>query len=163
MAMRDTLLYTSGTLGLALAFVHGLLGETRVFARARIEPERLGRLILGCLALQRGGVGRCRRPADRSAMDGLADGAIFRVGNSSRLGCCRALSPVLSSLLAGAVDRRNRHMLFAVATALCEQHKGKVIVIAGDEITCWKIILGARTKALEAAAAVKGVAIFPQL
>ena len=30
-------------------------------------------------------------------------------------------------------------------------------------ITGWKIILGARTKALEAAAAVKGVAIFPQL
>jgi len=73
------------------------------------------------------------------------------------------LMPVLSSLLAGAVDLRNRHMLFAVATALCEQHKGKVILIAGDEITCWKIILGARTKALEAAAAVKGVAIFPQL
>jgi hypothetical protein len=41
--------------------------------------------------------------------------------------------PVLSSLLAGAVDLRNRHMLFAVATALCEQHKGKVIVIAGDD------------------------------
>jgi hypothetical protein len=47
MAMRDTLLYASGTLGLAAAFVHGLLGETRVFARARIEPERLGRLIRG--------------------------------------------------------------------------------------------------------------------
>jgi hypothetical protein len=38
--MRDSLLYASGTLGLAAAFVHGLLGETRVFARARIEPER---------------------------------------------------------------------------------------------------------------------------
>src|SRR5215831_15510731 len=45
--MRDLFLYTSGTLGLAAAFVHGLLGETRVFARARIEPERLGRLIRG--------------------------------------------------------------------------------------------------------------------
>jgi hypothetical protein len=40
-------LYASGALGLAMAFVHGLLGETRVFARARIEPERLGRLIRG--------------------------------------------------------------------------------------------------------------------
>src|SRR5262249_5245501 len=45
--MRDFFLCASGTLGLALAFVHGLLGETRVFARARIEPERLRRLIRG--------------------------------------------------------------------------------------------------------------------
>ena len=30
---------------MAVAFVHGLLGETHVFARARIEPERLRRLI----------------------------------------------------------------------------------------------------------------------
>ena len=43
--MRDLLLYASGTLGLAAAFVHGWLGETQVFARARIEPERLRRLI----------------------------------------------------------------------------------------------------------------------
>src|ERR1700751_5649069 len=43
--MRDLLLYASGTLGLAAAFVHGLLGETRVFAHARIEPERLRLLI----------------------------------------------------------------------------------------------------------------------
>src|SRR5215831_15198915 len=57
--MRDLFLYTSGTLGLALAFVHGLLGETRVFARARIEPERLGRLIRGvwhCSAVAWAGV-----------------------------------------------------------------------------------------------------------
>jgi hypothetical protein len=47
MAMRDLPLYASGTLGLAAAFVHGLLGETRVFARARIEPERLRLLIRG--------------------------------------------------------------------------------------------------------------------
>ena len=45
--MRDLFLYASGALGLAMAFVHGLFGETRVFARARIEPERLGRLIRG--------------------------------------------------------------------------------------------------------------------
>src|SRR5262245_17358988 len=46
-------------LGLALAFVHGLLGETQVFARARIEPERLGRLIRGvwhCSAVAWAGV-----------------------------------------------------------------------------------------------------------
>src|SRR5262245_11166977 len=43
--MRDVLLCASGILGLAVAFGHGLLGETHVFARARIEPERLRRLI----------------------------------------------------------------------------------------------------------------------
>lgn len=73
--MRDTLLYASGTLGLVAAFLHGLLGETRVFARARIEPERLGRLIRGVWHCSAGGVGQCRRPSNRRAVDGLADGA----------------------------------------------------------------------------------------
>ena len=57
--MRDLPLYASGTLGLAAAFVHGLLGETRVFARARIEPERLRLLIRGvwhCSAVAWAGV-----------------------------------------------------------------------------------------------------------
>ena len=45
--MRDLLLYASGTLGLAAAFVHWFLGETRVFAHVRIEPERLRMLIRG--------------------------------------------------------------------------------------------------------------------
>ena len=52
--------------------------------------------------------------------------------------------------------------LLAVATALREQHKGKVIVIAGDDDHRLETNPG-RLKALEAAAAVKGVAIFPQL
>jgi hypothetical protein len=43
--VRDWALYTSGILGLVAAFLHGLLGETRVLARARIEPERLRLLI----------------------------------------------------------------------------------------------------------------------
>ena len=52
--------------------------------------------------------------------------------------------------------------LLAVATALREQHKGKVIVIAGDDDHRLETNPG-RMKALEAAAAVRGVAIFPQL
>jgi len=52
--------------------------------------------------------------------------------------------------------------LLAVATALREQHKGKAIVIAGDDDHRLETNPG-RTKALEAAAAVKGAAIFPQL
>ena len=43
--MRDVLLYAAGVLGLAATFLHGYLGETRVFARVRIEPERLRTLI----------------------------------------------------------------------------------------------------------------------
>lgn len=57
--MRDLLLYASGTLGLAAAFVHALLGETRVFANARIEPERQRLLIRGvwhCSAVAWAGV-----------------------------------------------------------------------------------------------------------
>jgi putative DNA primase/helicase len=52
--------------------------------------------------------------------------------------------------------------LLAVATAVREQHKGKVIIIAGDDDHLLETNPG-RTKALEAAAAIKGVAIFPQL
>ena len=81
--MRDLPLYASGTVGLAAAFVHGLLGETRVFARS----DRAGATATadpGCLALQRGGVGRCRRPADRCAMDGLADGSTLDRRHSCR-------------------------------------------------------------------------------
>ena len=81
--MRDLLLYASGTLGLVAAFVHGLLGETRVFAHARIEPERLRLLIRGvlhCSAVAWAGV----RPADRCAMDGLADGALLDRRRSRR-------------------------------------------------------------------------------
>jgi hypothetical protein len=36
--MRNLLLYASGILGLAAASLHCVLGETRVFARVRIEP-----------------------------------------------------------------------------------------------------------------------------
>jgi hypothetical protein len=43
--MRDTLLSAAGILGLVAALIHALLGETRVFARAQIEPRRLRLLI----------------------------------------------------------------------------------------------------------------------
>jgi hypothetical protein len=43
--MRDLSLYAAGLLGLVAAFLHGYLGETRVFARAHIEPQRLRTLI----------------------------------------------------------------------------------------------------------------------
>jgi uncharacterized membrane protein len=43
--MRDLLLHCSGLLAIAAAILHGMLGETRVFARATIEPKRLRMLI----------------------------------------------------------------------------------------------------------------------
>ena len=43
--MRDLLLQCAGVLTIAVALIHGYLGEAKVFARARIEPERLRTLI----------------------------------------------------------------------------------------------------------------------
>ena len=43
--MRDLLLQCAGIVTIVVAIIHGVLGETKVFARARIEPERLRTLI----------------------------------------------------------------------------------------------------------------------
>jgi hypothetical protein len=43
--MRDLLLQCSGLAAIAVAVIHGVLGETKVFARASIEPARLRTLI----------------------------------------------------------------------------------------------------------------------
>src|ERR1700682_549494 len=43
--MRDLLLQCSGFAAIAVALIHGVLGETKVFARATIEPARLRKLI----------------------------------------------------------------------------------------------------------------------
>jgi len=43
--MRDIILQCAGVAGIMVAIIHGVLGETRVFARARIEPENLRTLI----------------------------------------------------------------------------------------------------------------------
>jgi hypothetical protein len=44
-SMRDVLLQCSGLGAIAVAITHGVLGETKVFARATIEPARLRTLI----------------------------------------------------------------------------------------------------------------------
>lgn len=46
--MRDLFLWCSGLAAIAVALIHGVLGETRVFARATIEPPRLRTLIRLC-------------------------------------------------------------------------------------------------------------------
>ena len=43
--MRDLLLQCSGVAAIAVAIIHGVLGETKVFPRATIEPPRLRYLI----------------------------------------------------------------------------------------------------------------------
>ena len=43
--MRDLLLQCSGLAAIAVALIHGVLGETRVLARATIDPARLRTLI----------------------------------------------------------------------------------------------------------------------
>ena len=43
--MRDLLLQVAGLAAIAVALIHGVLGETKVFARATIEPPRLRTLI----------------------------------------------------------------------------------------------------------------------
>jgi hypothetical protein len=47
-AMRDLLLQCSGLAAIVVAIIHGVLGETKVFARATIEPPRLRNLIRLC-------------------------------------------------------------------------------------------------------------------
>ena len=43
--MRDLILQCAGFAGIVVAIIHGGLGETKVFAKATIEPERLRTLI----------------------------------------------------------------------------------------------------------------------
>ena len=43
--MRNLLLQLSGMTAIAAAIIHGVLGETKVFARATIEPPRVRLLI----------------------------------------------------------------------------------------------------------------------
>jgi hypothetical protein len=43
--MRDLILQCAGAAGILVALLHGALGETKVFAKATIEPERLRTLI----------------------------------------------------------------------------------------------------------------------
>jgi hypothetical protein len=43
--MRDLVLQSAGVVAIVVALIHGVLGETKIFARATIEPPRLRTLI----------------------------------------------------------------------------------------------------------------------
>ena len=82
--MRDLLLQCSGALAIAVALVHGVLGETKVFARATIEPPRLRTLIrlvwqAGTVAWIGGGVLLILAPAMASEPGRLWIAATFAV------------------------------------------------------------------------------------
>jgi hypothetical protein len=44
-SMRDIILQCAGVAGILVAIIHGVLGETKVFAKAIIQPESLRTLI----------------------------------------------------------------------------------------------------------------------
>jgi hypothetical protein len=70
--MRDFLLYVAGWLSVTTALVHSWLDETDVFARVRIEPERLRslvQLVWHCSAV---GWGWHCYSTERCAKDGVA-------------------------------------------------------------------------------------------
>lgn len=59
--MRDALLMAAGIVAILISVAHGVLGETKVFARATIQPPRLRTLLrlvwqAGTLAWIAGGV-----------------------------------------------------------------------------------------------------------
>ena len=66
--MRDLLLQAAGVIVIMISLIHGVLGETKVFARATVEPPRL-RLLLrlvwqaGTIAWIGGGVLLVAAPA----------------------------------------------------------------------------------------------------
>src|SRR2546423_8670162 len=85
--MRDLILQCAGVAGIAVALIHGALGETKVFAKATIQPESLRTLIrlvwqAGTVAWIRGGgllisppplwSGRGRPWDRRTSLPGLA-------------------------------------------------------------------------------------------
>ena len=96
-------------------------------------------------------------PNSAAALQKIAVSPVVVIAEGYATAATIAKQPNICAL--AAFDSGN---LLAVATALREQHKGKVIVIAGDDDHRLETNPG-RTKALEAAAAVKGVAIFPEL
>src|SRR5215470_15138246 len=59
--MRDLLLQAAGVIAILVSIAHGVLGETKVFARATVEPPRLRTLLrlvwqAGTIAWIAGGV-----------------------------------------------------------------------------------------------------------
>ena len=93
--MRDLLLQCAGLGAIAASLLHGVIGETKIFPRATIEPPRLRTLIW--LVWQAGtvawiGFGAL---ADRRTLDGVGGGtALDHCHVRLRVRLCRVLQRV---------------------------------------------------------------------
>jgi putative DNA primase/helicase len=96
-------------------------------------------------------------PTSAAALQEIAVSPVVVIAEGYATAATIAEQPNICAL--AAFDSGN---LLAVATALREKYKDKVIIIAGDDDHRLERN-PERTKALEAASAVKGKAIFPQL
>lgn len=109
--MSDLALQTAGVLAMAVAVIHGVLGETAVFARATIEPPRLRLLIrlvwqCGALAWFAGGVL-------------LLVAAALPAGSATRVWIVTVLVVVYAAAAAGnAWATRGRHIGWVAMTAV---------------------------------------------
>ncbi len=108
--MRDLALQLAGALAVAAAIVHGVLGETKVFPRARIDPpwaKRLMRVVWHCGAVAWIGGGALLLAAPSFASD------------SARRWIVVVLAAVYGSAAIGnAVANRGRHYGWAVLSAV---------------------------------------------
>ena len=80
--MRDTLLQCAGWLAIVTSLAHGVLGETKVFARASIQPTQVATLIravwqAGTVAWIAGGVLLLAAPGMGSDQGMLPDSTAF--------------------------------------------------------------------------------------
>jgi len=108
--MRDLAMQISGVLAILVAVAHGVLGETRVFARAHIEPASVRRLLRG--------VWQC------GALAWLAGGVLLLVaptlpGDAARGWIVAVLVPVYAAgAIGNAWATRGRHIGWIAMTAV---------------------------------------------
>ena len=91
--MRDLILQCAGVAGIVVALIHGALGETKVFAKATIQPESLRTLIrlvwqTGTVAWIGGGVLLIAAPSFGSQRDS-APTAAHRRGDARAVASSR--------------------------------------------------------------------------
>lgn len=108
--MRDVTLQIAGALAILAGLVHGALGETKVFSRARIEPSWAKRLLravwhCGAVAWVAGGALLIAVPA--FATDGARRWIIFL-----------SVAVYGSAAIGNAVATRGRHFGWMVLSAV---------------------------------------------
>jgi hypothetical protein len=106
--MSDLLVQSAGVLGVAVALLHGYLGETKVFAKARIEPAGARRIT--------------RAVWHNSVVAWIAMGALLALapalGSERTRYCIIAASVAIygSAAIANAWATRGRHFGWAALT-----------------------------------------------